>query len=187
GELDFADVVRPIMDRYLCSLPIQVYIYAPHPRREPPEHRQADETARWLRSTPADLSFDEVWNDLMIGFRQREQLETIARSTPFEAQYVPEADAVRFWTPGRTVLLQREEFADAWQQLRAFGFLTTQAVPAHRARLAAYMFPALSRLPYVRSVTMSEDFETFTHNPRIALQLVPPAAVDLPQHELELA
>ena len=64
GELNWDDV-RPIMEKYLKKLPINVYIYlGVHPDAEP-EHKTPEKTLNWLRRNAKDMSFTAVKDDLM--------------------------------------------------------------------------------------------------------------------------
>ena len=146
GELDFQTTVRPIMDRYLRDLPIPVFIHAPLATPSPPEHRQPAEIKAWLRSTPKDLPFVEVWEDLASEFREVGSLQTLARGTQFTAKYVadPEEPGIQILTGSRTEFVQRDELEDTWSQLRDLGFLAAPGLPGRRERVASYIFPILA-------------------------------------------
>lgn len=65
GELDWNDV-RPLMERYLKKLPIDVYIYlGQHPDSDP-EHKEPTKTLAWLKENAKDISFDGVKDDLTL-------------------------------------------------------------------------------------------------------------------------
>lgn len=56
GGLDWPRVVQPLMERYLKSLPIQVFIYPHRASAELPEHETPAEITRWLRSQPVSVT-----------------------------------------------------------------------------------------------------------------------------------
>jgi O-acetyl-ADP-ribose deacetylase (regulator of RNase III) len=184
GELDFDHVVRPIMHRYLSALPIRVYVYAPHARTQVPEHRKQAEIREWLRAEPRDLPFSEVWSDLRALVGAGREFETVARGTTYYAELVEDGDALRIRATGRTTTIARKEFQDLWQQLRSFGYLFREGLPANRERDASFVFPLLAELPYVRIVTGGQDYEAFNWNPTWGVQLVPPSQSLQPQLEL---
>lgn len=189
GELDFESTVRPMMDRWLQSVSIPVYIYAPHPRTEPAEHRTPKAIAAWLRQSPVDLPFDEVWVDLAARFAERLPLTTLASGSPYEVQFFPDEEGFRIWTGSKTEFADREELFDLWTELRAHGFLTASALPTNRRRLASYTFPILAELAYVRVVGLGPSYDSYRYNLSKGLQLVPPtidAAEQTTQHELSL-
>ena len=182
GELDFAGTVKPMMEEALRDLPIPVYIYAPKVRQEPPEHRQADAIAQWLRNTPSELSFEEVWSDITQLFSEAQTLETLAgRGTTFEAHFVADnveeakrpGDGVRVRTGSNSVFLHREEFHETWNRIRSSGLFATRSALGNRERAGSYLLPVLARLPYVRVVEIGSDLEALNYTPVIALQLAP--------------
>ena len=172
GELSFSDVVRPIMDEYLNGLPIPVYIYAPHPPIGPPEHREPQKTAEWLRSQPRDLAFSEVWQDIRRVLHRGSSFKTLARQAIYEATLEPIRDEIHIVRAGRTITISMDEFYDYWIQLREYGFLARGSLPAHRDRDASYILPILAELPYVQVVRCSQGYATFQSNPSLALQIV---------------
>ena len=183
GELDFSSVVQPIMHEYLADLPIQVLIYAPHERIAPPEHRIPVETREWLRSQPRDLPFREVWADLLQMLNQRRSFKTIVRAAPFEA-WQADSTRIQIQAAGKTSSVLKEEFAELWTQLREFGILTREGVPANRDRDASYLLPLLAELPYVGVVASSKEYGSFSVNPSWGVQLLP--AEQLHKEQLQL-
>lgn len=63
GDLDWADV-RPLMEKYLKNLPIDIYIYLDSGRDLEPEHKSQKEMQAWLRKNAKDLSFLGVFDDI---------------------------------------------------------------------------------------------------------------------------
>ena len=64
GELNWEDV-RPLMERYLKKLPIDVYIYLGVNPDEEPEHKDQKQTMEWLKENAKDMSFNGVKDDLI--------------------------------------------------------------------------------------------------------------------------
>lgn len=64
GELNWADV-KPLMERYLKELPIDVYIYLrPNPDLVP-EHKEPQKTLEWLKENAKDMSFNGIKDDMI--------------------------------------------------------------------------------------------------------------------------
>ena len=63
GELSWRDV-KPVMERYLKSLPITIYIYVGYDETQTPEHIAQQETIEWLKNNARDMSFNGVCDDL---------------------------------------------------------------------------------------------------------------------------
>ena len=68
GELDWNDV-RPIMEKYLKPLPIDVYIYLGPKNYIEPEHKRQKATMDWMKSYAKDLSFNGVKDDIIYNTR----------------------------------------------------------------------------------------------------------------------
>ena len=64
GELDWNDV-KPIMERYLKDLPIDIYIYLGINADDTPEHKEPKKTIKWLKENAKDMSFNGVKDDLI--------------------------------------------------------------------------------------------------------------------------
>ena len=63
GELNW-DEVKPLMEKYLKKLPIDVYIYLGEIPDNVPEHKESKKTIEWLRQNAKDMSFNGVKDDL---------------------------------------------------------------------------------------------------------------------------
>lgn len=64
GELSW-DEVRPLMEKYLKELPIDVYIYLGVNTDAPPEHKNPETTMDWMKTYAKDLSFNGVKDDII--------------------------------------------------------------------------------------------------------------------------
>ncbi len=63
GELDWNDV-RPVMEKYLKKLPIDVYFYIGTNPDDIPEHKNQKKMMSWLRENAKDMSSCGVCDDL---------------------------------------------------------------------------------------------------------------------------
>ncbi len=63
GELSWNDV-RPIMEKYLKPLPIDIFIYIGEGTDPTPEHKTQKETIDWLRKDAKDMSFRGLIDDI---------------------------------------------------------------------------------------------------------------------------
>ena len=64
GELNWDDV-RPLMEKYLKPLPIDIYIYLGLKSETVPEHKMPKETMEWLKSDAKDMSFNGIKDDII--------------------------------------------------------------------------------------------------------------------------
>lgn len=63
GELDW-NVVKPLMEKYLKPLPIDVYIYLGPRDVGKPEHKEPKATIDWMKKSAKDMSFNGVKDDI---------------------------------------------------------------------------------------------------------------------------
>lgn len=64
GELNWDDV-RPLMEKYLKNLPIEIYIYLGLRSDSIPEHKNQKETLDWLKGNAKDMSFNGVVDEIV--------------------------------------------------------------------------------------------------------------------------
>lgn len=64
GGLDWEDV-KPLMERYLKKLPIDVFIYLKPNPDIVPEHKDTARTIEWLRQNAKDMSYGGVKDDII--------------------------------------------------------------------------------------------------------------------------
>lgn len=65
GELSW-DEVRPIMEKYLKPLPIDVYIYLGKTNDGTPEHMEIKKTSAWLHQNAKDMSFNGIKDEIIL-------------------------------------------------------------------------------------------------------------------------
>lgn len=191
GELDFESQVRPVMESKLERIPIPVFIHLLDRTDPIPEHRRPDEIREWLRSQPDDLSFWEVWEDLVVLLRHRSEFQTFSTGTQFGVSLInrlPEEGAVEIKTPTKKWKVEIEKIRVLWQQLRTQGFLSSSEAPAGLGHDLSYISPILAELPYVERVRMGDAFDSFVKQPRLGLKLVRPSTgeIDEPSVQADL-
>jgi O-acetyl-ADP-ribose deacetylase (regulator of RNase III) len=181
GELDWEREVQPLMEKYLSSLPIPVYVHIFDPaEKQLPEHQNFEQIKAWLRSQPRDLPFSEVWVDLCqhIGAGMTLQSDD---GHPFLASFCTDDEEYslsivdpRCDTP---TLIDYDSLVDLWQQLRAAGYLMEQTFPSGLDKYAKYLIPILSSLDYVQSIRLYRTLpKVRVPKPQTALQFIPPVS-----------
>ncbi len=186
GELDFKRVVRPLMEEYLSSVGVPVFIYAPHPREEVAEHRLPGTLRAWLRSQPRYLSFTEVWGDLEELINRKRRYRTLSKNSEVRATFDPEAQQIWIDAAGKRFTFEKDEIRALWKELRSFGVLTTRSATKKREKEFGYLMPLLAELPYLEVIQVGETYDRFARNPHWALQ-VRPTKLGTARQQLELA
>jgi O-acetyl-ADP-ribose deacetylase (regulator of RNase III) len=193
GELDWNKTVRPLMERYLGDLPIDIFVYIYHaPFR--PEHKATDETKRWLLSEPRSIAFATFWEDMTALIGPGRDMLTAAGHT-FRVSLAGGGNDLRIkmrnpafsdviegfanlFTGRRPLSIDKSSatipsdyMLDLWQAIRTYGFCTARMMPSGLDILAPYLLPLLAQLPYMRPVELSRGKN---------------GAADLAEHGLQL-
>lgn len=182
GQLDFGTQVRPLMERYLKNLPIDVFIY-PDQKRSFVEHLDIEAMETWLRSEPTSLPFTEVWNDLSAVLTRKNEFRT-SKGRPFAARMAPEG--LELNDAGKIQIFAYETLLAFWCQLRTLGFSMSQIAPGLDRELD-YLIPIFSELPYVAPVRVSEQYQALHRDATVGVQLVPSAQRPVEARTLQLA
>lgn len=140
GELDWESQVRPLMERHLGPLPIDVYIHLYSIGATLPEHRDLARMKQFLRSRPADLPFLEVWEDIVA---------LIEKGCAPGWSVVGGNSFLRVERQGDAADLPKDDVFDLWRQLRSFGFLAASDIPRELKPSANAILELLVHLDYV--------------------------------------
>jgi O-acetyl-ADP-ribose deacetylase (regulator of RNase III) len=179
GELDWEADVRPLMEKHLASIPIQIFVHLYRKDVFPKEHQDLVVTKTWLRSEPESLGFQEVWEDLVATVAATPRLTTESgRSVAVAVTTVPD-EGVGF-VGQESVHVAKETWLDLWQYFRSAGFLSGENLPDELRAYADEVLALLARLPYVTPVELARGRATDGRKFTPALQLTPRALQDEP-------
>ena len=173
GELDWESQVRPLMERYLGKLPIEVYVHL-QDRQDPyaPEHLNLRQMKQWLRGEPESLAFNEVWTDLITAVAAAPHSRGNGSGERFRAGVGNAGESIILELADETVTISAEIFLDLWQQLRAAGFLAGDYFPNGLNAYSTGIIPLLAKLPYVQPVEMVKQSEQ-GRRPMVGLRIMP--------------
>lgn len=175
GQLDFETQVKPLMEKYLRQLPIEVFIY-PGQKSMFVEHLNPEEMKKWLRSAPTSLPFSKVWDDLTQLLNQRDRFETIARHKPFMARISKNPSGIEIIAAGRRYTIQYETLVAFWQQLSTHGFSMRHIAPG-LDRQTSYLLPIFATLDYVTPVHVADTYDSLQDAVVTGLQVLPSAFI----------
>ena len=177
GELNWDLQVRPLMEKYLNDLPINIFIYL-HYYNQEIEHKNIKEMKDWLGSEPESLSFTEVWDDLVKLIKNNNIIKSIFSNYKFEVK-VNNSDPncynnyIEFIKYAESAKLFYDDLCDFWNQLRNHGFSLKNYSPAGIELVEDYVFSLFSNLSYCKIVVASTDYNKINTNPIFALQFKP--------------
>jgi|HubBroStandDraft_1064217.scaffolds.fasta_scaffold00037_54 O-acetyl-ADP-ribose deacetylase (regulator of RNase III) len=160
GNLDWGDV-RPLMERYLSNLPIQIYVHDYEVDLGPPEHIHHFSNIRF------EGSFPKFITDLAaVIYAHRGNFHTIQSKKPYMAKMVPDV-GLKIEREGRTGIVCLDELFELWT-LMLRGPVTRGKLVGRARSDAYYIFPILRELPYIRAIELQPKGATM---PAIAMEL----------------
>jgi O-acetyl-ADP-ribose deacetylase (regulator of RNase III) len=171
GGLDWATQVRPLMERYLAPLPLNVYIHLYVPNNPyAPEQRDAAAIRAWLNGEPETPPFTQVWDDLACLILERSRFERLDTKTAFEVAFDVGEQRITISHSDGEMLVSESLLSETWHYARAAGYVLPPNLPGGLD--AAYIMALLSELPYFRPVLWSSVDEP--EQRQIGLQYVTP-------------
>ena len=178
GELDWEKQVRPLMEKYLGRLSVEVFVHLY--RKDPfaPEHKDIKETKRWLQSKPESLAFAEVWEDLLEILKRQHSFTMLGTEAKFEVRHTTLPEEGLIFGNGEDLFVPQDALLDAWQHLRSVGFLMaeglTQGLDVHPRKVMTL----LAELPYLKCAKVAAKGDVGPKEFALAIQLVPRAAAE---------
>ncbi len=173
GELNWENEVRPLMEKYLDSLPIDIFVHIYRHDLKTVEHRNIEAIKRWLRSEPGSLSFEEVWDDLLSTLHYQKDYKTLEYGEDFSAQVFDNADeGIIFSKGGVSYQVPKEDLLAIWQHVRDVGFCLKEIIPGSQYQVASLIMALFNELPYLEPVLITNDYEQL-NDKSIGLRLWP--------------
>ena len=161
GGLDWEKEVRPLMEKYLKDLPIDVFVHIYSDKTAGVEHMNVQETKKWLQSSPSNLSAEQVWDDLVDAVEADNQLvindkqwEITSKNTASKADfsYDPESEPYLLMAnEEKKHIFYQADLFELWIKLRETEFIKDTDFPAHfnRNEELRLVFNLLGKLDYI--------------------------------------
>lgn len=178
GELSWEKDVRPLMEHYLKNLRIDVYIHLYQKDPFEKEHWNIKTIKEWLRNEPESLAFIELWEDIKELLTSTNVYKTLDNEVDFKAYWGAlhqgnvNQEFVQVVTKDCSMNVYEEQFLELWQHIRSLGFCIDSSMPNELDKLASYLVAVLEKLPYLKPVLISSNYETIGKN-SIGLQYIP--------------
>lgn len=96
GGLDFSTQVKPLMDKYLSNLDINVYVYLLN-TNDKPEHLAIDDMKKWLNCNINNISSLEFINDIKDKSEDIAKVEVFDDYIIFNKEKIEYFDILAFW------------------------------------------------------------------------------------------
>ena len=148
GGLDW-EVVRPIMEKYLHALPIQIYVHDYEVNFGPPEHLVEHRGIRTLARI--DRSFEDFVGSLRQLVATREgRFHGLRSRDQFEVRFEPD-DQIAFVADKQVARIEIDDLRSIWAKLLN-GVVTAQAARWDAEVTGDQILSVLSELPDIRAV-----------------------------------
>ncbi|MEA3558524.1 MAG: macro domain-containing protein [Candidatus Thermoplasmatota archaeon] len=130
GGLDFETQVKPLMEKYLQPLPINILVYPHKGKDDDPEHFDIEKMKDWLRSEPASMPFSEVWEDLIKGIKRSPTIRFPDRTSYLSINDSDnESEKYIEMKNGVVTQIYFEDLRVIWNAVRENGFLLSRDFP----------------------------------------------------------
>jgi len=173
GELDWERQVRPLVEKHLGRLPIEVFIHHHWVQSGKPEHRDIQATKEWLRAEPENLGFEEVWEDIVNLLRAKKTFAALGTNSPFQAELVNAPEVGLVFADGGSFFIPKDSLLEAWQHLRSAGFISAASLVEGLDSRSDQVMALFAELPYVRLTHIAQYRSDRDQEFQQALQFVP--------------
>lgn len=153
GGLDWSDV-KPIMEKYLKRLPMDIYIHIYEKDKYEPEHTSQKEVQKWLHQAPELISFNEFYQELieLCGLVCSIKVE----NTEYEVTYQDECFVIK--SKQNEVILAKDDLANIWHTLQMNGYINENMVSSELSKTFKEIGVFLSELEYI-TLSQTGDIE----------------------------
>lgn len=159
GNLNWDDV-RPLMEKYLKNLPIDIYIYVDNYKEVIPEHLAPLEIEKWLDTNVDAIGFTKLKFDLK---KILDKDNTVQLSNGEEGYIKWNNDEIII-NNGSKHILSEEQLSEFWYYLRDNGIINTKKLPEEYTEIAPIILAMLSKIKYVEPIIVSDDGINFESN-----------------------
>jgi len=174
GELNWEKQVRPLMEKYLKPLPIDIFIYVYKKGKTIPEHKDIKVISQWLRSEPESLGFEEVWNDLKKLIGSGIQLRSFYKNQPFHVYLLQEEKGLLTTINERNEYIFYDELISFWNTLRSYGFAFPAVMPPGAAPYDNFLLALFAELPYCGEIIVTKRYRALDEEQARGIQFIPP-------------
>lgn len=157
GGLDWNDV-RPLMEKYLKNVPLQIYIYVDNYADPEPEHLQVSEIEKWL-SGVNDVEGYEKFKLQLKDILENDN--SILLGDGVQAK-IKEDGEFQLNCNGEQREINDEELCSFWNYIRDVGIVSENEIPSEYEFFSNVLLTLMKKLEYVQSVIVSEDGTSFS-------------------------
>jgi len=181
GELNWETQVRPLMEKYLNKIPIDVFVHLYNPSRDAiPEHRSLNDIKEWLRNEPECLAFYEVWQDLKDKFSNKAQVKNLKGKDLFIQVISHNKEGIELSSANNSLFVPLNVVSEIWGQIRNYGFCSRETILPGLEDITDDLLAVFAELKYCRKVSI--EYKNTSQN--VGIQLIPNSKIKNPNEQI---
>jgi len=159
GGLSWEQEVKPLMEKYLKPLPIDIFIHVAKKDIHKPEHQNQAEIDHWLHSKPRELSALEFIADLRTRYTGLVPIYLHRENRDLEINIEKQEGEELFCIVEKETKLCVDEDAlkGMWKSLKKHGLLKPQMLQASLAEYSELVMLFLSELKYITLTEIGDE------------------------------
>jgi len=173
GELNWENQVRPLMEKYLRKLPIDIFIYIYKKDSGIPEHKNIQAISEWLKNEPETLGFSEVRLDLERLIGTGIQLKSFYGNQLFDVKWLGREDCIQVTVEKKNECIYYDELLDFWNTLRSYGFGFPAVMPVAAVPYQDFLLALFSKLPYCCEIIATKNYRALNTSQARGIQYIP--------------
>ena len=154
GGLNWEHQVKPLMEKYLKNLPIDIFIHVRPNSNLQMEHMNIAKTLQWLRKNPRDLSITQLIDDMKESIEANKHV--LGKSGKWSIAISNGDDGLEFDVKSKdhSLVITYGSLYDMWIKLRDYGYLISYDLPVEVQNYSNIVFEFLEQLPYIEQVSV---------------------------------
>jgi O-acetyl-ADP-ribose deacetylase (regulator of RNase III) len=164
GGLSWEKEVKPLMEKYLKNINIDIFIHVAKKDAHKPEHQNQAEIDHWLHNKPKELSALEFVADLKVRYAGLMSVYLQKENREIEV-HIEQLDGEEVYciTEASTRLCVDElALVGMWQSLRKHGLLKPEMLSADLAEYSELVMLFLSELSYLTLTEIGDEQSTMS-------------------------
>jgi O-acetyl-ADP-ribose deacetylase (regulator of RNase III) len=160
GGLNWEDIVKPLMYKYLKNLPIDIFIHTAEIDKFTPEHKNQKMIDSWLKNEPSYLSSIEFITNLKQLFSQlinSYSNEKLNLSIEITQEKRDEEDVFCITSKQSKICITYNTLSNIWQTLKNGGVLQKDMLSQELAQSSDMVMLFLSQLEYITLTQLDNE------------------------------
>ena len=157
GGLDW-NLVKPIMEKYLQKIPMQIYIYVDNYNDPIPEHENISEIEKWLAGEFELEGYEKFRNKLANYLKSNDEVV-------FDGKTIKELENSDAMICIGETNLEESQVCEIWNLVRDAGIISPEEFPYEYQNISVAFLEMMREMRYAKNIFVSNDGMNFTKNP----------------------